>query len=375
MNFRRPWFLSTLLCLIYALAVILIRGNGDPLMLVTIGTDYSPADSIHAYSAEGYDGQFVYYIARDPSNAAPLIDVPAYRYQRILLPALGIVGSIGQDTLIPWALLAINLLALAAGIAILEHLLIEHKVSRWYAVGYGLSLGVFGAARLSTTETLAYALVLGAIWLIRQERWLWGAVLLALAALAKETTLVFVAAYGLYWLSQRKWSQTIVVGIIALLPFAIWQVILFNWFGEFGVGSGGNLATSFELIPFMGVLRILTEGGAALFGFYVLLIAPFVLIPTLWGLRQCWLDFRAWRSSDTGRSWTLYSWLLLLNVGIMPFIPFSTYREPLGILRFIVGLQIAVILYAAQQRNMRVLRNSTIWFVTSLLVIASDFAG
>ena len=54
----------------------------------------------------------------------------------------------------------------------------------------------------------------------------------------------------------------------------------------------------------------------------------------------------------------------------MPFVPFSTYREPLGILRFIVGLQIAVILYAANRHNVRALRNSTIWIVTTMFIFS-----
>jgi hypothetical protein len=54
----------------------------------------------------------------------------------------------------------------------------------------------------------------------------------------------------------------------------------------------------------------------------------------------------------------------------MPFVPFSTYREPLGILRFIVGLQIAVLLYAAQTHNIRVLRYSTFWIVSILLSVS-----
>ena len=53
----------------------------------------------------------------------------------------------------------------------------------------------------------------------------------------------------------------------------------------------------------------------------------------------------------------------------MPFVPFSTYREPLGILRFIVGLQIAVIVYAAWKPAPRALRNTTLWATTILFIL------
>ncbi len=369
MSLFRPWFISTLLCLIYALAVVTIRGEGDPLILMTIGSDYSEQDSDHAYSEEGYDGQFAYYIARDPQTAEALIDVPAYRYQRILLPIGGIILSLGQDTLLPWALLLTNLLALAIGTTLLEYLLVHHfNVSRWYAVGYSLSLGVLGSARLITTETLAYALVLGGIVLLLRERLLLSAILFALSAFAKETTLIFVGAILLYQFSHQRWKEAFQFGIVSILPFIIWQFVLLNTFGAFGIGSGGNLATGFEVIPFMGFFRILTEGNIQIFLLLAPIIGLFVLLPAVLGLMRSVQQLKK-------RDFSMMVWILLANAGIMLFVPFSTYREPLGILRFIVGLQIAVILFAAQQRNRPVLLFSTFWLITVFLVILSDFGG
>lgn len=365
----RPWTICLILCAVYGLALIVIRGGGSPLILMTLGERFAPPDLQHAlYSEEGYDGQFVYYIARDPSSAFQWIDVPAYRFQRILLPIGGRILSAAQEGLLPWALFGLNLAALAVGTALLENLLVQMNRSRWIALGYGLSVGVFGAARLITTETLAYALVLGGIWLARREKWLFSAAIFALAALAKETTMLFPAAYFLLLIYRRRWQTGVLFGVLALLPFLIWQGVLYGTFGEFGIGSGGALATSFEIIPLMGFLRILTEGGLAVFLIFLLIVGPFVLLPTLWGLWQCWRDLRA-------RRWTLDTLLLFVNCAVMLFVPFSTYRELLGILRFIVGLQIALILYAAHRRQTRALRFSTFWAITSLLVIASDFGA
>ena len=197
----------------------MVARQGGSLSLVTIGSNFSPPDIDYAWSEEGYDGQFGYYISRDPSHAEPWIDIPAYRFQRILLPAIGILLSFGQESLIPWAFLLINLIALAGGMAILGRILEEYRLSQWYAIGYGLALGVFGSVRLSTTEPLAYSLVLVGIYLVRKDRWKWGAFAFALAALSKETTLLFVGAYGLYWLYQREFWKAIFFGIISILPF------------------------------------------------------------------------------------------------------------------------------------------------------------
>ncbi len=130
----RPYIVVTVLCLIYCLAVVAIRGGGDPLILMTIGSTFNPDLADHAYSEEGYDGQFTYYIATNPDTASEYLDVPAYRFQRILLPISGRVAGFGQESLIPFTLLAINLIALAGGTYILEQLLISYNVSRWFAI-------------------------------------------------------------------------------------------------------------------------------------------------------------------------------------------------------------------------------------------------
>ncbi len=360
----RPYIVTILV--LGAYVVFLLAAFGSPLVLVTPGSDFSPTEAF-IYSAEGYDGQFVYYIARDPLNAPPLIDVPAYRYQRVLLPALGWLLSLGQAPLLPFALLVVNGVALAGSTALLENLLRAANVSRWYALGYSLSLAALGGTRLTLPEPLAYGLCIAGVWFIARDRWLPSALMFALAAFAKETTLVFAAGVGLHLLLQRKLPQAFTFGAVILVPFAVWQYGLYQWLGQPGIGSGGAGATGFEFIPLMGVIRILTEGGPAVFITLMLILVPAVLLPTFWGLWRCWRDLR-------GSQWHLYTVLLLVNCAVMLFVPFSTYREPNGILRFIAGLQIAVILYAAQKRNRRALRYSSFWGFTSLLLVASDAA-
>lgn len=391
----RPWFVVTLLCLIYALVVV--AAAGDSLALVTIGTRFSENIPPEAGGTEGYDGQFVYFIAHDPSTAARLIanggDVPAYRFQRVLLPALARVLAVGQSDWVPWSILVINLAALGAGTAIIEHLLHQQGMSRWYALGYGFSLGAFGAARLSLTEPLSYALVLGAVLLAQRGSWLWSAAVLALAALAKETALVFAGGFGLYLLWTRQWRTALLFGMIAGLPFLAWQIVLRWRLGAFGVSSGGALATGFEVLPFGGILRILTGAGLTyqaellpfgnlafiptetafipgllvVFTIFVLLLTPFAIFPTVWGLREVWLAVRR-------RAVTPVIGLLLANAGILLFVPFSTYREPLGILRFVVGLHITVLLLGAERRSPRILLNSTIYAYTLVLLLVWDFS-
>ncbi len=359
-----PWFISTLLCLVYV-GIVILSNKGNPLALVTIGTRFSEGVAAEQGGTEGYDGQFNYFIARNPETASQFLDVPAYRFQRVLFPMLGRLLAFGQADLIPWSFLLINLVSLAVGTYLLEKLLVTYGVSRWYALTYGLTLGTLGSVRLSLSEPLAYALVMGGIILARNKRWLWAAVVFALAALAKETTLIFVGAYGLYLLTQRDIKNALLLGIISVLPFAVWQLILKATLGSMGIGSGGAMATSFELIPFAGVAKIWTETPAEVRPTILLVLGPilliFVLIPTVWAL---WAGIKAIQR----HKWSTEVSLLLVNGAVMLFVPFSTYREPIGILRFIVGLQIAVIIFAAQHKRFRVLRNSTLWIVTVFFV-------
>ncbi len=369
--FLQPWFVITLICLIYSLVVISVHKH-NPLALVTIGTSFSDGIAEAEGGTEGYDGQFVYFIARDASTAAAYItnggDFPAYRFQRILLPWLGGVLAFGNADLIPWTLLGINLIALAAGTWALEILLVKNGVNRYFVIGYSFSLGVFGTASLSLPEPLAFGLVLIAILLVEREHWLWAAFVFALAALAKETTLLFVGGYGLYLMLHNKWRIILSFGAIAITPFIVWQLVLYDRLGSFGIGSGGRLATGFEIIPFGGIIKILTEGGIIPFIIFLGFLGPFVLLPTFWALWRCWQELQK-------RNFESYVLLLLANAGIMLFVPFSTYREPYGILRFIVGLQIAVILYAASSKSHRVLMNTTLWVWTMAFLVASDFSS
>jgi hypothetical protein len=96
--------LVVLLVALLLVASAIWKEGGDPLALARIGTRFSQGEP---GGSEGYDGQFVYYIARDPSpqRVASYLDVPAYRYQRILLPVLARLLAAGNPAGIPWTII------------------------------------------------------------------------------------------------------------------------------------------------------------------------------------------------------------------------------------------------------------------------------
>jgi hypothetical protein len=147
----RPFYVVGLIALAY-IALTLWRYGGDPMRFALVGTRYDPGQPNGTW---GYDGQFAYQIARDPLGASHFLDVPAYRYQRILYPLIAWAWAFGQAWRVPWTLIVVNWLALVAGTWLTEEILAGRGASRWYALSYGLFGGLMMAVRLDLTEPMA----------------------------------------------------------------------------------------------------------------------------------------------------------------------------------------------------------------------------
>jgi hypothetical protein len=341
---------------------VIYGAGGDPLALARLGTRYSqgiPGGS------EGYDGQFVYYIARDPrpQAVAQYLDAPAYRYQRILLPVAARVLSAGNEQLLPWALAALGLFSQAAGVWAVGELLAGWGASRWYALAYGTFAGFVLALRLDLPEPLAYALAAGALLAGQRGHKGVSAVLYGLALFAKEVTVLFLAAQILADLLGRRWRDAARYLVISGLPYLVFQIWLWSVFGQPGLGSGGAMATPFEVIPLMGLIRI---GFASLpyLAAMLLVFGPAVLLPAFWGLRSA---IKRGFAGDLN----VVVLVLLFNAALILFLPYSTFRETGGLLRFACGLVLATILFAGRYNIRRVLNYSFLWFALNAFLVKS----
>jgi hypothetical protein len=309
----------------------------------------------------GYDGMFTYYIASIPLEGVEIMrvrhdDVPAYRYQRVLHGALTRIFTLGYEPLIPLMMILIALSGLAAGTWGMEQLLTDLGVSRGYALAYGLFAGVLGSVRLTTTEPLAFGLMILAILACQRERPRLGVLLFGLAALTKEPTLISAGAYVVYYLSQRRWGAAVRLAVGAGLPFVLWQLTLYAWIGSFGVGSGGGGNTPFEIIPFMALIRLWEIHPQIFF-----VLGGFAFIGA--GLPCLFALYHTGRNLLAGR-YHSYTFLLFFNALIIPFTPRSTFAEPVGIIRFVVPLVVSYILYFASQPTplaRRPLRYAPFW--------------
>ncbi len=99
------WHVLLLFVLLYSLLLIRYgeRFEWNMTGFITIGDHFVPAelrpdDAVIFEGTMGYDGQFYYMIAHDPFIIKAIhrhLDIPAYRYQRIMYPWLVHIFSLG----------------------------------------------------------------------------------------------------------------------------------------------------------------------------------------------------------------------------------------------------------------------------------------
>ena len=330
----------------------------DPLALAELG---GGGTAVGEAGMAGYDGQFAYYLALDPSpeQASQHLDDPAYRYQRILYPLLARFLAFGSPQALPWVLIGVNLLAHALGTGAVAWWLHARGVWPGFALTYAGWVGLVSGVGLDLNEPLAFALVAGAWLASARGRGGRAAALMAAALFTKESTILFWAAMLVGEIADRRRPRAVWGLVAAGAMFAAWQLWLRATFGAFGLGIGGAGATPFDWIPLMGLWRI---GGFSLaaMGLFAAIFGPTIVGPSLWGVAAA--VRAAWRGQREAETWAL-----LFNAGAVVFVPFSTFREPLGLVRFSCGLVLATLFFAGSGRLLRPLRYSLFW--SALLVM------
>jgi hypothetical protein len=324
----------------------------DPLALAELGSRYQDGDP---NGSMGYDGQFAYYMAvdPDPDEVKAHLDVAAYRYQRILYPLLARLLALGNTQWIPWALILVNILSQVIGTAFLARYFASQNIPSRYALIYGLWVGLITGIGADLFEPLAFAFIITGLYAHNQQHKGLGYFLLGCALFTKETSLPFWAAALMADVLAEKRSWRSFLGLLPAIVYALWQVWLFREFGMFGLQSGGDMATSFEWIPYGGFLHI-GSVDLQLLGFYFLIFGPTILLPNLWGTivsaRELILGDRH-----------VQNWSLLLNTLFVTFLPFSTFREPLGLLRISTGMVVSILLFAAYKGLRRPMNMGMFW--------------
>ena len=353
---RRPNFGPTVLVLVITISfalLVLATNQWDSMVFVRLGTRYGRGDP---NGTIGYDGQFAYQIALAPLQAAQFLDIPAYRYQRVLYPLAARLTGLGQPALIPWMLIVLNIIALTAGVFVMSLILVHNKLSAWYALPVGLFAGQLVSLRLAVNEPFFLTFALLGIYAFETNRPRWGAAWFALSLLSKETAIAFVGGYLFYFFVTRQWRKLIETVVISLTPFALLQLAIWFNFGEIGLRSGGEGATSFSFIPFGGLLAFGLDKPQTLV-VVLTILGPLILVPCvaliIYLARYFWCGM-----------FSATAVIVALHILMMATLPFSTYVDLPGVLRLTSGLVVSTVVFGATVQSRKMLNYSMLWIAS-----------
>jgi len=227
----------------------------DPtFFVVTGGFFYDQSQSpqpLTVRSHTGYDGQFYYRFALHPLSSdrtayGITIDNPSYRGQRILYPVLAHVLAFGRTSWIPWSMIIVNYVAIC-GLALSAARFAERlEVPALYGLAIPFLPAVLLGLARDLTDPCAISLMVFAIFLIHSRRITFGACILTLAILARETMVLVAGAFFIHaaWHSRRKqsrWTDSIAL-LIPIATYVMVQLWMFSRWKEFAVITGqGNL--------------------------------------------------------------------------------------------------------------------------------------
>jgi hypothetical protein len=303
------------------------------------------------YWGAGFDGQFYYYIALDPFNAWQMLDTVA-RYQRILYPLLVRLLSLGILPLVPYLMIAVNLAFVAIGTEILAKLLKLHQLNPWYSVGYAFCMGQLVCLRRDLPEPIMCALILAAIYLIntRGISPLAG-LFFSLALFTKEPAMLFVVPYLIWALASARKDRMKMwtFAAVSVLPYSLYQSLLFYRFGLVAFFGIGNLQT-LTWLPFYGMFQM-SRPIPELVSMTTMIAVPAIaaLVLFLRGVVQKTLDPLVMA--------------LFLNGVFLIFLPPPSYLDVFTYSRVSLGLVVAWLTYAAITRSRRMLAYSVLWTV------------
>ena len=272
---RSPPAFAALAMIVYLASVlpILVHAHFDPSVFIVAGDAYVDASKLTSaiivkpHSA-GYDGQFYYRIGLAPLHLQAdaygvHFDSAAWRVQRILYPVLAWAAAFGRPDFVPASLFLTNL----AGIGVIAFTAVRlaKRLSLPPLTSLAVVLwpGLVTSLTHDTTEIVAAAFLFAALDAYFAQRLILFAMLIALATLARETSILFVAGVFCFELvdavrgSKRgRWHRPTIIAL-ALLPFLLWRELQFLVLDQAPPASDikHNLGW-----PFVGFLQTIGDG-------------------------------------------------------------------------------------------------------------------
>ena len=271
-------YIVTGILLLFVFARVLVGGLNFSWFVVA-GSDFcnnSHDERLHIEEGSGYDGQFFYRLALDPSDHSKAaygvtLDHPKYRAQRIVYPSVAWLLSLGgKRELVPFALVLANMLGFLLLFFLFRQLASDFNVPSYYRYFPILIAGLWMALARDLSEILTILFFAGTVYYsIRNQIWLM-AIAMFLAMFTRDTAVialsVYVLCYGIYLLKSEGFNlQVIGKGVVLLMPFVLlvlWKIILRDTIPQeptgqltalpfqglvFGLGSNLNFGSTKEV--------------------------------------------------------------------------------------------------------------------------------
>lgn len=235
----------------------LVAADRDVGRFVLAGSAYAgPSLQVPVLPGPGYDGQFAYRLAVAPTQlegdaGEVALDSPL-RLQRITYPALAAALSLGQDDVVPEALVLVNVLALAL-LALLAAVL-ARDAGRFPAAGL-LVAGFFGFATTlgrDLTEIVTAVLLLAGLLALRRDRQALAALAFSGAVLSRESAVLLYAVLAAVELARRPALGRAAWAALPVAVFVAWQAVCVAVVGQVPLlsSSGKNLVLPLQdLLP------------------------------------------------------------------------------------------------------------------------------
>ena len=244
----------------FVIARLELVAHGDISRFIDVGSAFSnPAQLPHGVAivpGGGYDGEFYYRLALDPADlhryAFGITLDNAYRLQRITYSVLAWLTAGGQQRLVPYSLVAVNVLALTV-LAWLSGAL--SRASGRKAIWGLLIVGYFGflfSLGRDLTEICEACFVVAGLLALRHRRPVLAGGVLAAAVLSRETALVVVA--GVAFVSvvdiarrRRRPGWWDVAWLLPVIAYVGWQLVGLAAYGSLPLKSDSDNNLTYPL--------------------------------------------------------------------------------------------------------------------------------
>lgn len=276
-------------------------------------------------TSPGYDGQFYRAIAHDPWLRTANwrgADNPEYRYRRILVPALAWLAAGGRSGWIDTAYIGTLLVFLFLGTFFLGLWLAREGLPAAAGAVFLFLPGTLISLDRMLPDIALYALLAALLVSCRERLTPEAALALALAPLVRDLGFLAIAAACGYFLSLRRWRDTVLTALCTL-PAAAWYVWLHVSIAAMDTGARGAVTVP-QMVPRWALIQ-------PVYGLILRMLQPLPypdLGPILaFAMRA--LDLMAWTGMALAvglavygwRRWsgTLGGWLIMAFLALFPF--------------------------------------------------------